>query len=260
MKKQAIIMIVMIVTSFILLSVACTSKIDPAKQTMYSSPLESEATNIAGTGDLLSQNDSDYVVEPVSFSAALYEMLQEETPDTILSVSIEGLSFDQELESAFSYQGMSLSQYREQPERRAYQNDYEEWLKAEYPGLNEQNRNNPDWEKHSPQELFESSWKERHSEEEVCAYEQANELYLNAKNAYHEWRDSEDGMNVIHSIWQSECDRLNECGFSLRLIQLSDTQYRLEGTATVECLRSFPVKDGYSYWITLLSDDSPISE
>ena len=259
MRKNVITMIVMIIALFVI-SVACISRIDPALQPMDSSILESEVTNKTETEDLSAQFDSDHRTEPVSFSAALNEILQEATPDTILSVSIEGLSIDQELESAFSYQGMSLSQCREQPERRAYQNAYEEWLMAEYPGLNEQNHNNPDWEKHSPQELFEFSWKERHSEEEVRAYEQANELYLNAKNAYHEWRDSEDGMNVIRRIWQSECDRLNECGCSLRLIQLSDTQYRLEETATVECLRSFPVKDGYSYWITLLNDDSPISE
>ena len=44
------------------------------------------------------------------------------------------------------------------------------------------------------------------------------------------------------------------------LTKISDTQYRLDGTATVERLRSFPAKDGYQYWITLQNDDSPIDE
>lgn len=196
----------------------------------------------------------------VTCSAALTEQLNKADAQTRLMVSIGSIAFGNELESAFRYQGKSLPEWRNQPALAARSEEYEIWYHTIYPGIDEQNRNTPGWEKHDPNELFDTYWRERHTEAEIAAYEQANEAYLTARNAYFEWRDGEGGKEALRKLWQQECDRLNGLGLSLMLTKVSDTQYRLDGTTTVEVLRSFPAKDGYQYWISLQNDDSPIDE
>jgi len=196
----------------------------------------------------------------VTCSAALTEQLNKADAQTRLMISIGSIAFGNALESAFRYQGKSLPEWRDQPVLAARSEEYEIWYHTIYPGIDEQNRDTPGWEKHDPNELFDSYWKERHTEAEITAYEQANEAYVTARNAYSEWRDGEAGADAYRRILQQECDRLNGLGLSLMLTKISDTQYRLDGTATVERLRSFPAKDGYQYWITLQNDDSPIDE
>jgi hypothetical protein len=200
------------------------------------------------------------VPDPVSCSAALTEQLNKADAQTRLMISIGSIAFGNALESAFRYQGKSLPEWRDQPALASRSEEYEIWYHTIYPGIDEQNRDTPGWEKHDPNELFDSYWKERHTEAEITAYEQANEAYLTVRNAYSEWRDGESGKEALRRLWQQECDRLNSLGLSLMLTKISDTQYRLDGTATVERLRSFPAKDGYQYWISLQNDDSPIDE
>lgn len=197
---------------------------------------------------------------PVIWSARLSALLETETPETVLSISFVAIDCGDAFESAFRYQGKSLPEWRDQPVLAAHSEEYEIWYHTVYPGIDEQNRNTPGWEKHDPNELFDSYWKERHTEAEITAFRQANEAYVTARNAYSEWRDGESGKEALRKLWQQECDRLNGLGFSLMLTKISDTQYRLDGTATVERLRSFPAKDGYQYWISLQNDDSPIDE
>lgn len=200
------------------------------------------------------------VPDPVSCSAALTEQLNKADAQTRLMISIDSIAFGNALESAFRYQGKTLTEWQDQPALASRSEEYEIWYHTIYPGIDEQNRDTPGWEKHDPNELFDTYWKERHTEAEITAYEQANEAYLTARNAYSEWRDGESGKEALRRLWQQECDRLNGLGLSLMLTKISDTQYRLDGTATVERLRSFPAKDGYQYWITLQNDDSPIDE
>ena len=200
------------------------------------------------------------VPDPVSCSAALTEQLNKADAQTRLMISIDSIAFGNALESAFRYQGKTLTEWRDQPALASRSEEYEIWYHTIYPGIDEQNRDTPGWEKHDPNELFDTYWKERHTEAETTAYEQASEAYVTARNAYSEWRDGEAGADAYRRILQQECDRLNGLGFSLILTKISDTQYRLDGTATVERLRSFPAKDGYQYWISLQNDDSPIDE
>jgi hypothetical protein len=194
--------------------------------------------------------------EHVTYSAALTDLLQKEDPETNVEIRIIGLDYGDALESAFVYQGKTLTEYLNQPVLRAYSEAYDAWYFDEYPAIDEQNRNTPGWEKHDPMSLFNASWRERHTEAEIQAYEQAWEAYVNARNAFIDWQESEAGREALQAIYRQECDRLNACGFSLRV----DPQNWIEGTATVGLLRSFPAKDGYQYWIALVDDTSPIDE
>lgn len=212
-------------------------------------------THIEIYEEMSSYSDPD----PVTWSAALSELLGTEAPETVLNIQF-WFDYGSALEDAFLYDGKTLTEYRNQPALRAYSNEYEGWYFNEYRKLDAQNRDTPGWEKHDPEELFDTYWRERHTEEDIRAHEQAFEAYKKALNAYLEWRDGEGGKEALRTIFQQECDRLNALGFSLMLTKISDTQYRLDGTATVERLRSFPAKDGYQYWISLQNDDSPIDE
>lgn len=198
--------------------------------------------------------DSD--PEHVTYSVALSELLQTEEPETNVEIRIIGLDYGDALESAFVYRGKTLTEYRNQPVLRAYSEAYDAWYFDEYPAIDEQNRDTPGWEKHDPMSLFDASWRERHTEAEIQAYEQAREAYVNARNAFIEWQESEAGREALQTIYRQECDRLNGCGFSLQV----SAENKIEGTAAVGLLRSFPAKDGYQYWITLVDDSSPIDE
>ena len=198
--------------------------------------------------------DSD--PEHVTYSVALSDLLQKEDPDTNVEIRIIGLDYGDALESVFVYQGKTLTEYRNQPVLRAYSEAYDAWYFDEYPAIDEQNRDTPGWEKHDPMSLFDASWRERHSEAEIQAYELAREAYINARNAFIEWQESEAGREALQTIYRQECDRLNACGFSLQV----SAENKIEGTAAVGLLRSFPAKDGYQYWITLVDDTSPIDE
>lgn len=192
---------------------------------------------------------------PLSLSAALSELLETEAPETVLSIQFY-FSYGSALEDAFLYNGKTLTDYRNQPALRARSNEYEGWYYNEYRKLDEQNRDTPGWEKHDPEELFDAYWRERHTEEEIRAYEQAFEAYKKALNAFSEWRDGEGGKEAFRTILHQECDRLNALGFSLHVTE--DRQ--IEGTATVKQLLDFPAKEGHHYWISLIGDDSPIDE
>jgi len=194
--------------------------------------------------------------EHVTYSAALTDLLQKEDPEANVEIRITGLDYGDALESAFVYRGKTLTEYRNQPVLRAYTEAYDAWYFDEYPAIDEQNRDTPGWEKHDPMSLFDVSWRERHSEAEIQAYELAREAYINARNAFIEWQESEAGREALQTIYRQECDRLNACGFSLQV----SAENKIEGTATVGLLRSFPAKDGYQYWITLVDDSSPIDE
>ena len=192
---------------------------------------------------------------PLSLSAALSELLETEAPETVVNIQFY-FSYGSALEDAFLYDGKTLTDYRNQPALRARSNEYEGWYYNEYRKLDEQNRDTPGWEKHDPEELFDAYWRERHTEEEIRAHEQAFEAYKKALNAFSEWRDGEGGQEAFRTILQQECDRLNALGFSLHVTE--DRQ--IEGTATVKQLLDFPAKEGHHYWISLIGDNSPIDE
>ena len=192
---------------------------------------------------------------PLSLSAALSELLETKSPGTVVDIQFY-FSYGSALEDAFLYDGKTLTDYRNQPALRARSNAFEKWFQLEYPVLDEQNRDTPGWEKHDPEELFDAYWRERHTEEEIRAYEQAFEACKKALNAFSEWRDGEGGQEALRQIMEQECDRLNALGFSLHVAENN----QLEGTATVKQLLDFPSKEGYHYWISLIGDDSPIDE
>jgi hypothetical protein len=192
----------------------------------------------------------------VIYSAALSERLQTTPLEAVLSIEFIALDYGNALESAFVYQGKTLTEYRNQPALLAYSEAYETWYYTEYPVVDEQNRNTPGWEKHDPGSLFDAYWRERHTAEEIAAYEQASEARKKAWNAFVEWRESDAGKDALQTILQQECDRLNTLGFSLQV----NNQNRIEGTAPVRLLRDFPAKPGYHYWIALVGDTSPIDE
>ncbi len=208
-------------------------------------------THIEIYEEMSSYSDPD----PVTWSAALSELLGTEAPETVLNIQF-WFDYGSALEDAFLYDGKTLTEYRNQPALRAYSNEYEGWYFNEYRKLDAQNRDTPGWEKHSPGELFDAYWREQHTEEEIRAYEQAFAARKKALNAFSEWRDGEGGQETLRKILQQECDRLNALGFSLRVTE--DRQ--IEGTATVKQLLDFPSKEGYHYWISLIGDDSPIDE
>ncbi len=206
--------------------------------------------------------DADEPQTYVTWSAALTGLLRTEDPDAVLNISIIAITYNEEDDLGFLYQGKSLTEYREEPALAAYWEAYDLWYFTVYPAVDEQNRGTPGWEKHDPGALFDAYWRERHTDAEIRAYEQAAEAYGEAKNALRSWRDSTAGKDAVRAFLQQECDRLNACGFRLQLVRVEDTQsYRLDGTATVEQLRAFPARDvTHFYWITLYNDDSPIDE
>lgn len=206
--------------------------------------------------------DADEPQTYVTWSAALTELLRTEHPDTVLDISIIAITYNEEDDLGFLYQGKSLTEYREEPALAAYREAYDLWYYTVYPAVDEQNRGTPGWEKHDPGALFDAYWRERHTDAEIRAYEQAAEAYGEAKNALRNWRDSAAGKDAVRAFLQQECDRLNACGFRLQVVRVEDTQsYRLDGTATVGQLRAFPARDvTHFYWITLYNDDSPIDE
>ncbi len=203
----------------------------------------------------MTSSTSDTDPSPVTWSAALSTLLKTEAPETAVSIQFY-FTFGSALEDAFLYDGKSLTEYRNQPELRAYGEAYEGWFYTEYRELDTQNRGTPGWEKHDPAELFDTYWRERHTEAEIRAYEQAFEARKKALSAFFEWRESEAGQEALRTIFQQECDRLNALGFSLRVAENNQP----EGTATVQQLLNFPAKDGCHYWISLLGDESPIDE
>lgn len=195
-----------------------------------------------------------------------HEMSHYGADDVLFHVRIS-ISYD--ITDEFTYHGKTMDEYRNEPIRKLYRNEYDKWKEEIYIPLDkemtaaEQNGEEyaQGWEKHSPDELFEEYWYETQPEDVIAEYELACERYDKADKAFIAWKDSDAPKEITYELYETDSIRLNALGYDLEVnTENPEIFVELAGYLTRQQIEEFPASNEYGYIIMWADGENLINE
>lgn len=226
--------------------------------------LDSSKPIIEGTNGDMADNWSKS--GNVDISPTLLEKMKKYGEDDVLFHVRISIHFN--ITDLFTYEGKTLEEYRAEPIRKFYRNEYDEWYETIYIPMDEEmaaaeergEEHAQGWWKHSPDELFEEYWYKTQPEDVITEYELAMDQYIKADHAYIEWTDSNESFLLTKEVYEEECRRFISLGNYLGVnTENSLTSVELVGYLTRQQIETLPANSEYGYIILWADGENEIN-